>query len=477
MSSATPAPCDALAAQAAAHQATPHPRATLAATILGSSVAFIDGSVVNVALPALARDLGAGPAGLAWAINAYLLPLGALILLGGAAGDRFGRRRLFLAGLAIFLIASLFCAAAPSLAAFLAGRALQGVGAACLMPNSLAILGAAFTGEARGRAIGTWAAAGAIAGALGPRGGGGRGDAAGWRTIFLLNLPVGAGAAWLARIYVAESHDQAHGAALDWRGAATATLGLGLVTWALTAAAEPGASSILAVAGGFGLALLGGFLWIEARAGTNAMMPVGMFATASFAGVTILTFFLYAALGGLLVLLPFLLIRIEGWSAVAAGAALLPLPAVIGLGSRAMGQVAAKIGGRLPLALGAATVALGFALFLRVGETGLDYWTDVLPATLVVALGMGLSVAPLTTTVMSSVDADHVGAASGFNSAVARIGGLIATALLGFVFAEAASAESFVAGFRVAAIVGAVSAGVAAIAAFVLIAPPPREVK
>ena len=207
-----------------------HPRATLAASILGSSVAFIDGSVVNVALPSLAKSLHAGAAELPWAINAYLLPLGALILLGGGAGDHFGRRRLFLIGLALFTAASLVCMGAPTLGLFLAGRAAQGIGAALLMPNSLAMLGAAFEGEARGRAIGTWAAVGALAGALGPVLGGWLVDTVGWRSIFLINVPVAAGAMWLAWRYVAETRDKRPGSTLDWGGAALATVALALLT-------------------------------------------------------------------------------------------------------------------------------------------------------------------------------------------------------------------------------------------------------
>jgi EmrB/QacA subfamily drug resistance transporter len=339
MTSATPAPCDgAVAAATACKTATSHTAATLAATILGSSVAFIDGSVVNVALPALASDLGAGPAELAWSINAYLLPLGALTLFGGAAGDHFGRRRLFLLGMAIFLASSVLCAMSPSVAWLLIGRALQGIGAACLMPNSLAILGAAFDGEARGRAIGTWAAVGAIAGTVGPLIGGWLVDTLGWRAIFLLNLPVGAAAAWLAWRYVTESSDRDIAAPLDWTGATAATLGLGLLTWSLTAATEPASLALVALSAVAGFALLVAFLRVEAKLGNGAMMPLTLFATSTFAGLTILTFFLYAALGGLFVLLPFLLIRVAKYSAIEAGAALLPLPLLIGLGSRMMGR-------------------------------------------------------------------------------------------------------------------------------------------
>jgi EmrB/QacA subfamily drug resistance transporter len=442
-----------------------HPRATLAATILGSSLAFIDGSVVNVALPALAHDLKAGPAELPWAINAYLLPLGALILLGGALGDHFGRRRLFLMGLSAFTFASVACAVAPSLAWFLAARALQGLGAALLMPNSLAILGGAFSGEARGRAIGTWAAAGALAGALGPIVGGWIVDSVGWRTIFFINLPIAAAAGYLAWKYLEERKESQSAAPLDAIGAGIATAGLGLITFALSRASESHAGHASMSAAGAGIVLLGAFLGYEARLGDRAIMPLAVFAAPTFVGLNVLTFFLYGSLGGLIVLLPFFLIRIEGWLSMAAGAALLPIPVLIGLGSRFMGRVASRHGARLPLAIGSGLVGLGLALYARIGTQGINYWLDILPPTFLVALGMGACVAPLTTAVIASVDSHHVGLASGFNNAVARIAGLIATALLGFVFAGQDSTETFMIGFRAAALIGAASAAIAAGAA------------
>jgi len=440
--------------------------------MLGSSLAFIDGSVVNVALPTLAHDLKISPANLSWAINAYLLPLGVLILLGGTLGDHFGRRRLFQLGLSTFSFASLGCALAPSLAWLLTARALQGVGAALLMPNSLAILSGSFSGEARGRAIGTWAAAGALAGALGPIIGGWLVDAVGWRAIFLLNLPLAAGSGYLTWKYVDERKESSLAAPLDAAGAGLATVALGLLTWALTLASGPttdhSSSSLTAAAG---LVLLGVFVWYEGTLGNRAIMPLAMFAAPTFVGLTLLTFFLYGSLGGLLVLLPFVLIKIEHWLAIAAGAALLPVPILIGLGSRLMGRVAARYGERLPLTIGSGLVAIGLALYVRVGTSGIDYWLDIFPPTFLVALGMGACVAPLTTSVMSSVDADHVGVASGFNSAVARIAGLMATALLGFVFARQESPDAFIAGFRAAALVGAASAALAAGSALFLIRP------
>ena len=456
----------------------PQLRATLAASILGSSLAFIDGSVVNVGLPALAHGLHADPSNLSWAINAYLLPLGALILLGGSLGDHFGRRRLFLIGLLLFASASILCAAAPTFAWLLAGRSTQGVGAALLMPNSLAILGGAFSGEARGRAIGTWAAVGAVAGAVGPIVGGWLIDAIGWRIIFFINLPLALAAGYLAWKFVAEQKESTKAPRLDVLGASVATVALGLLTWSLTEAASSH-GSIISIGKSFiiGLALLGIFLWQESRLADRALMPFSMFSSSSFVGLTLLTFFLYGSLGGLLVLLPFLLIQIHHWSAVAAGAALLPVPVLIGIGSRLMGRVAARIGGRMPLSCGSLLVGLGLALYGHLGANAVDYWLDIFPPTLLVALGMGVSVAPLTTAVMASVDTDHVGIASGFNSAVARIAGLVATALLGLVFSKQDSSNAFIPAFRAAAWVGAASALVAAMFAITLIRTEDKKIQ
>jgi EmrB/QacA subfamily drug resistance transporter len=476
MSTAALSPCDVNVALATAARPCRHPAATLAASILGSGLAFIDGSVINVALAALDRDLHPGPDGLAWLINAYLLTLTALILLGGAAGDHYGRRRLFLIGVLLFLAASLVCAAAPTLPIMLAGRAAQGVGAAMLLPNSLALLGAAFDDNAKGQAIGTWAGVGALAGAIGPLIGGWLVDAVGWRAIFLINLPVGLAAGWLAWRFVPESRDRRGGERLDSLGALLGAMSLALCTWALTAAAKPGADEVWPIsAAAAGLALLAAFGFVEYKRGEDALVPLFLMRSSTFAGVTLLTFLLYAALGGLIVLLPFVLIRAEAYSAIQAGAAMLPVPILIGFGSPLMGRLSSQIGGRLPSGLGALIVAVGLALYLRVGAAGANYWRDVLPPTLVVALGMAVCVAPLTATVMNSVNADHVGAASGFNSAVARLGGLIATALLGFVFAEQGSGAALVASAHVAALVGAGLAALAGASALLLIREPPAD--
>lgn len=470
MTGALTGPCDAASVGVAEPAPTRHPTATLVATILGSSVALIDGSVMNVALPVLGRDLGASASGLAWTINAYLLPLGALILLGGSAGDHFGRRRLFVAGLCCFALASIVCVLAPDLDTLLAGRALQGLGSALLLPNSLAILGAAFRDEERGRAVGSWAAAGALAGALGPLVGGWLVDTVGWRSIFFLNLPVAAGAVWLGQRFVEESREHGIVAPLDWLGAALSTAVLGLSTWALTAASGRSITTLQCLlAAGAAVLLLVVFLRLERQRGGRAIMPLALFSSRSFVGLTILTFLLYANLGALFVLLPYLLMRAGGATAVAAGAALLPLPLVIGIGSRLTGRLAGRSGARWLLVSGAAIVAFGFALYALDGS--LMDGRHLLMPTVVVAMGMGLCVAPLTTSVMASVDADHVGTAAGFNSAVARIGGLVATALLGFVFAIDGPPAALIAAFRIATVCCAASAAVAALSALILIDP------
>lgn len=453
--------CDRGAAETREGGAARYPGWTLAACILASSLAFLDGSVVNVALPAIGRDLGAGAADLQWTINAYLLPLSALLLTGGALGDHVGRRSVLIAGIALFAVASIACAVAPSLPVLLAARAAQGVGAALLMPNSLAILSAAFTGEERGRAVGTWASVGAIAGAVGPPLGGWLVEAIGWRSIFYINVPVAGAALLVVLRFVEES--AAGEQPLDWPGAVTATLGLGALTWGLTLwsserALDVGAGIAL-VAGAATLAL---FLLTERRRGDRAMMPLALFSSRAFMGLSLFTFLLYGALGGLLVLLPYVLIG-GGYTPLQAGVALLPLPLVIGAGSRAMGRIAAGAGPRWPLTIGPAVTAIGFALLVRV-DPDASYWTGVLPGIAVIALGMAGAVAPLTTAVLASVDARHTGTASGFNSAVSRTGGLIATALAGTVIGS--TGAGLVATFHVAALVGAVAALAAAMTAF-----------
>ncbi|HUO23232.1 MAG TPA: MFS transporter [Caulobacteraceae bacterium] len=446
--------CDRAAAMARPHGPSSHPRLVLAATILASSLAFIDGSVVNVGLPAIGHSLRADAGDLPWVIDAYLLPLSALLLFGGAAGDRYGRRRLLILGTVLFALASTACALAPSLALLLAGRVAQGIGAALLMPNSLAILGEAFTGEARGRAIGAWAAVGAMAGAIGPVLGGWLIDAVGWRAIFFVNLPVAAGAIFFAWRFVAPTRDP-DPAPLDGLGALLATLGLGALTWGLTVGAGPAGWTPLAVGLlGVGAAASAAFLAVEHRLGERAMIPLALFASRDFVGLTLLTFLVYGALGALLVLVPYELIRAVGYSATAAGAALLPFPLVMAVVSPVTGALAGRAGSRLPLGVGSLLVAGGFLLDTRIGPPG-GFWTTLLPAILVISLGMAGVAAPLTTAVLGSVDARHTGSASGLNSAVARTGGLVATALLGGVLS--ASGAALTQRFRLALVVGALA--------------------
>ncbi len=411
----------------------------LVTCILASSLAFIDGSVVNVGLFAIGKDLHAGAASLQWVVNAYLLPLSALILLGGAAGDRFGRRAVLIAGTALFALASLGCAMSPSLPWLLAARIAQGVGAAVLMPSSLAILGTTFDGEAKGRAVGVWAATGAALGAIGPVLGGWLIDIASWRAIFLINLPLAAAAIVLAWRFVPED-GQSAGRALDWLGGLIVTAGLAALTYGLTIGTGTAGWSPSAIAAtAAGAMLMAGFVFVEARLGAAAMTPLALFASRNLVGLTLLTLLLYGALGALMVLLPYLLVKQGAYSAVAAGAALLPLPIVLAIVSPMMGGWAARIGSRLPLTAGPLVVAAGFLLMLRVSDP-IDYWADLMPALLVIALGMSGAVAPLTSSVLQSVDHAHAGAASGFNSAVARLGGMIATALLGSMLAAEGAA-------------------------------------
>jgi EmrB/QacA subfamily drug resistance transporter len=467
MSTLVHALCDAACAQAADGKRGPsHPRLVIATTILASSLAFIDSSVVNVGLPAIGASFQANVAGLQWLVNAYLLPLSALLLQGGAAGDRFGRRRLLVAGVSLFGVASLACAAAPNLPLLLIARFVQGASAAVLMPSSLSILGQSFTGEAKGRAVGIWAAAGAAAGAVGPVLGGWLIDAGSWLLIFLINLPLCVMTVALAYLYVDADVDDATDP-LDLRGATLATTSLGLTTWALTEGSGRGWSLFAWVILGAGIVFSIIFLISERRLGDKAMMPLALFGSASFVGLTLLTLLLYSALGGLFVLVPYVLIEAVGYTATEAGAALLPLPIVIAVASPATGALSAKVGPRWPLVVGPVIVALGFLLVLRIGPDT-SYWLGVLPAMIVIALGLAGAVAPLTTAVLMSVDSHHTGAASGLNSAIARTGGLVATALIGAVLAS--TGPALLSAFGVAAIVGAGLCVAASLSALSLIA-------
>ncbi|MDB5455331.1 MAG: drug resistance transporter, EmrB/QacA subfamily [Caulobacter sp.] len=427
-------PCD--EGQIRAVSAAPAPvarnRLVLAATVLGSSLAFIDGSVVNVALPAMRAALKADAAQVQWIVNAYLLLLGALVLIGGSAGDRYGRRKVFVLGVGLFAVASAACAIAPNVELLILARAVQGIAAAFVVPASLAILGATFGEKERGAAIGAWAGFGAVTTALGPVLGGWLVDVVSWRAIFLINLPIAAATIWLALIAVPESRDPDVDR-LDWLGAVLAASGLGAVTWGLTAAGgrgwtSPAVWSALAV----GVALLAGFVVSQARE-KRPMMPLALYRSKTFSGANLLTLALYFGLTGALFFLPFELIAHHGYSAAKAGAALLPMSLVMGTLSGLAGRVADKVGPRPLLTLGPIIAGLGFGL-LAAPWIGTGYWTGVLPALLVLALGMTISVAPLTSTVMAAVAASHAGVASGINNAVARVAGLLAVAVLGLIY-------------------------------------------
>jgi len=460
--------CDSASARAVTRAVhTEHPSLVLATTILASGLAFVDGSVVNVGLPAIQASLGANADDLQWVVNAYLLPLSALLLFGGAAGDRFGRRLILVLGTSLFAVSSLLCAIAPNLLWLLIGRALQGMGSALLMPASLAILGESFEGEARGRAIGIWAASSAIMGAVGPVIGGWLIDVVGWRFIFLINLPLALAAIALAFAFVREPHSDGPKQALDVGGSVLATAALGTLTFGLTIGSGPvGWTPPAIIALVLGAAFLLAFVVLERRRGNRAMMPLALFSSASFVGLSLLTVLIYGALGGLLVLLPYVLIESARYSATAAGAALLPFPIVMAVASPAMGALAGRAGPKYLLAAGSLGVAAGLLLLLRIDQAA-TYWADVFPALLVLALGMSGTAAPLTTAVLGSVDERHTGAASGLNSALARTGGLVVTALLGVVLS--ARGPALIAAFHLAIVSGAIMAACAALSAVTLI--------
>jgi EmrB/QacA subfamily drug resistance transporter len=418
------------ATSAARHE----PRWTLVMSVAASSLSFIDGSILNVALPAIRAGTGAGAAEVQWVVNAYTLPLAALILLGGALGDHQGRRRWLVIGTALFGIGSLACAVSGSLEPLLAGRALQGIGAGLLLPNSLALLNGAYEGEARGRAIGTWAAAGAISAAIAPMIGGWLVQNVGWPSIFYINLPFVVAAILIALAKVGEVKEPEK-ARLDLVGALLATLGLGAATYGLTLwsqkfALTPAASIGLAA----GAVLLLAFLWWERRLGLKAMVPLALFDNRCFSALNLLTFLLYGAFAGAMLLIPYVLIEAGGYTPIEAGLSLLPLSILMGLASPAMGKLAIRLGPKMPLTLGPIIVGAGLILATRIA-TDQAYWPNAFPAILVMSIGMTLAVAPLTSTVLAAVDKHQTGMASGFNSAVARLGGLIVVALLGAVLA------------------------------------------
>ncbi len=406
---------------------SPAGRWVLAVAVLGSGLAFLDGTVVNVALPEIGRDLDASTSSLQWILNGYLLTLASLILLGGSLGDRYGRRRVFVFGVGLFTVASLLCAIAPNAESLVAARLLQGVGGALLTPGSLAMIEATFRRTDRAAAIGAWSGLGGVATALGPLLGGYLVDAVSWRAIFLINLPLGVFVIAMAGRHVPETRDTTMSGGLDFPGAVLAALGLAGTTYALIEAPE-GAGPAVLLAGAGGLAALAAFLLVERRS-PNPMMPLEVFASDQFSAANLVTFVVYAALGGFFFLFVAFVQISLGYSAIEAGAATLPVTLLmLGLSART-GALAQRIGARIPLTAGPLIIALGLLLLSRI-TPGDRYLTDVLPAVVVFGLGLTLVVAPVTATALAAADERHAGIASGINNAVARVAGLLAVAVL-----------------------------------------------
>jgi EmrB/QacA subfamily drug resistance transporter len=432
-------PCDQAAIRAAASVPACAARKTwvLTAAVLGSTLAYIDESVVNIALPKIESDLHTTLAAMQWVVNAYTLCLTALLLIGGATADQFGRRRVFLIGTAVFAVASVGCGLAPGVPVLIAARTLQGAGAALLVPCSLALIGAAYGEKERGTAIGIWSGASAIASGAAPILGGWLVDHSSWRVIFLINPLLAIPTLWIAVRHVPESRDPEAAAGIDWRGALLGFAGLAFLVYGLIDSSDRGWQSP-AVSGSVsaGLVLLAAFVLAE-RASRSPMMPLGLFRSRTFTGVNLLTLLLYGALGGAFFFVPFLLIQSYGYSATAAGAAYLPFTVVLGVLSKWSGGLADRFGARGPLVLGPAVTALGFAILPLAGSA---YWAILVSMT-VMGFGMLITVAPLTTTVINAVPARRTGVASGINNAVASVGGLLLIAVLGSVSLTALDRE------------------------------------
>jgi len=404
-------------------------RWVVTATVLGSGMASLDATVVGIALPSIGRDFHVGVSSLQWVVDAYTLTLAGLLLLGGTLGDSYGRRKMFSVGIVWFAVASLLCGLAPTAGVLIAARALQGVGGALLTPGSLAILQASFAEEDRSAAIGAWSGLGGVATAIGPFLGGWLISAVSWRLVFFINLPIAVAVVAINSRHVPETRAPGPVPRLDIRGAACISGALAGITYGLIAASSYGWGSVqVLVPLGVGAVLLGLFVMVEARE-PQPMLPLGVFKSRQFTAANAVTFIVYAALGGLLFLVPVVLQVAHGYSPLAAGAALLPVTVIMLLLSSRSGALAARIGPRLQMSVGPLVIAASFLLFIRIGGSG-DYLTAVLPAVLVFGLGVAIMVAPLTATALAAAPADHAGIASAVNNDVARVGGLIAVAVL-----------------------------------------------
>ncbi|CCG02282.1 MFS transporter [Blastococcus saxobsidens] len=449
---------------------TPQARWVLLATVLGSGVAMLDATVVNVALERIGADLGADFSGLQWTVNAYTLTLAALILLGGSLSDRYGRRRIFLIGVCWFALASLLCGLAPDIGTLVAARALQGVGGALLTPGSLALISASFSGSDRAAAVGAWSGLSGVAAAIGPFVGGWLVEWS-WRAVFLINLPLAVLVVAVTARYVPESRDPAAAARLDWAGTALVAAGLGALTYALTAAGDDGAGAGIWLWGGAGLLALTAFVQVERRS-RHPLVPPTLFANRQFTATNAATLFVYAALGAVFVLLVLQLQVVSGFSPLLAGTALLPVTALMLLFSARVGALAQRIGPRPLLTAGPLVAAAGVLLMLRIGPDA-SYLFDVLPAAVLFGAGLTLLVAPLTATVLASAEDRYAGVASGVNNAVARAAGLLAVAVVpvaaGLGGDDYTDPPAFADGFRTALLIlaGLLAAGALVAVAFV----------
>ena len=447
----------------------------LAASILGSGAVFLEGSVVSVAMPAIGRDLGLGMAGLQWVMNGYLLTLSALMLFGGALGDRGSRPRVFALGLIGFAVSSICCGLAPNIALLIAARVVQGIAGALVVPNSLALLETTFHGEARGAAIGKWSAWSGASTALGPFAGGWLVDAASWRFVFFSIVPFAVAAAWIAFRHATAAEKSTKGqssSSLDYAGAVLATLGLAGVVGALITGPDAGFTSPLVLTSLIaGLLLLGGFVFVESRAQTP-LLPLDVFGHREFVAANLNTLFVYASLNGLFFLLMLQLQNGLHYSAVVAGASLLPVNALLLLISPRSGHLAERIGARIPMAAGSLIAAVGMLLFTRV-KPGASYVTTLLPALIVFGIGLGLLVAPLTTVALRSLGEKRAGIASGVNNAAARLAGLLATAAIpvaaGLAGSRRPSGAALAGAFTKAMVICAALCGVGAIVAATMI--------